>query len=329
MIRAISLFSGGLDSLLAIAVLKQQGIDVVALNFKTPFFGASTSNYTAAQQLEVPLYVLDIGDEYCSQLLRNPRYGYGKNMNPCIDCHGFMLKKAGDYMEQVGASFLCTGEVLGQRPMSQNKSALKTVEKLSTYADYIVRPLSAQLLDPTIPEKRGWIDRSRLLDLSGRSRVKQMQLAESFGIKEYPSPAGGCLLTDANFSRRLQHLMAHTDTLKPAALELLKVGRHFVLNEDTVLVVGRNHSENLKLEELLQPGDLRIKVSDFPGPSGLLRSDQPADQKLLHLTAGIVARYSDAKNNPHTTVKITAGDGSEPMLIKVAPLAPDQVPAFL
>ena len=203
-VKAISLFSGGLDSQLAVRLIQNQGIVVTGINFSSPFFGADKRTERAAHDLGIDLRVEPVGEEYLERVLKNPVYGYGKNMNPCIDCHAFMFRKAGDLMEELGASFIITGEVLGQRPMSQNRSALNAVDKLSGYKGYIVRPLSARLLEATVPEKEGWIQRELLLDISGRSRTRQMKLAEEYGIKEYPSPAGGCLLTEQNFARRLK-----------------------------------------------------------------------------------------------------------------------------
>ena len=243
--KAISLFSGGLDSQLAVAVIQKQGITVEGVNFTSPFFGADERTQKAARHLGINLHLLPVGEEYITQVLRNPKYGYGKNMNPCIDCHAFMIRKAGDFMSEIGASFIITGEVLGQRPMSQNKSSLMTVEKLSGYRGYVVRPLSGKLLSPTIPEQEGWIERDKLLDISGRGRTRQIQLAEELGIKEYPSPAGGCLLTEANYARRLRIIMDSKEIPGQTELELLKLGRHFILNEDILLRLLHNSKKCL------------------------------------------------------------------------------------
>lgn len=324
--KAISLFSGGLDSQLAVMLIKNQGIEVLGINFVTPFFGASPATIQAARDLGIELITMDISAEYIPGVLRNPVYGYGKNLNPCIDCHGFMLHKAGDYMSQVDASFLITGEVVGQRPMSQNKSALNAVDKISGYRGFIVRPLSGKLLPPTEPELRGWIDREALLDINGRGRGRQMELAEKYGIRDYPSPAGGCLLTEQNFARRLQKLLDRNTEAGAEEMEILKLGRHFIVGEDKLLVVGRNQSENRKMEDIAWPQDLLLKVADRPGPLGLLRYGG-YDEELMNYAAAIVARYSDAKNLDQARVKIfKPGDESNHTILEVTPLKPEEIP---
>ncbi|MEN6325936.1 MAG: tRNA 4-thiouridine(8) synthase ThiI [Syntrophomonas sp.] len=327
-VKAVSLFSGGLDSQLAVCLIKDQGIEVLGLNFASPFFGANEANYKAAEQLGIDLLTVDIGKEYIGEVLRKPVYGYGKNLNPCIDCHAYMLKKAGLFMQEHGASFLITGEVLGQRPMSQNRSALNAVDKLSGCKGLTLRPLSARLLPETIPETEGWIDRSRLLDISGRSRTRQMELADKFGIQDYPSPAGGCLLTDENFSRRIKPLLAIRDEIDPLEIEVYKVGRHFILEGNHLLVVGRKHSENERLQEIAGESDYLLKVVDRPGPLALLRSpDGVPCQQELEYAAAIVARYSDAKNEPLATLKVFQTGSEDCQTLTVAPLPPEQVPA--
>ncbi|MEN6460853.1 MAG: tRNA 4-thiouridine(8) synthase ThiI [Syntrophomonas sp.] len=317
--KAISLFSGGLDSQLAVCLLKEQGLEVIAMNFATPFFGATQKTYQAAQDLQVELMTIDISDVYMDKVLRNPVYGYGKNINPCIDCHAFMLKTAGQYMESLGASFLATGEVLGQRPMSQNKSALQAVEKLSGMRGLIVRPLSGRLLPSTIPENEGWIDREKMQDISGRSRKPQMELAEYYKITDYPSPAGGCLLTDQNFARRLFDLLDKNPAPGLDEIEILKLGRHFQMEPEVLLVIGRNHSENEQLKKLSRPGDLLLKVADRPGPLALIRGKDVVEEPQLQFAASLVARYSDAKNEALAPVKMMEFDETEKQIIQVAP----------
>lgn len=326
--KAISLFSGGLDSQVAVCLIKEQGIEVEAINFKSPFFGADDRTIKAAQLLDITLHTIDFGSEYINTVLKNPVYGYGKNMNPCIDCHAFMFRKAGDLMEELGASFIITGEVVGQRPMSQNKSALNAVDKLSGYKGYILRPLSAKILPPTIPEIEGWVDRDKLEDISGRSRQKQMELAQKFNIKEYPSPAGGCLLTEANFSNRLKKMLSIRPDSMPDDLEILKVGRHFYLG-DNLLAVGRNQSENNKIINIAHETDLLFKVIDRPGPTGILRQHEETTEEQIQLAASIVARYSDAKKEPIATVKVY--NTSEEILhtIQVKPMAVDEIPTSI
>ncbi|MDD2619579.1 MAG: tRNA 4-thiouridine(8) synthase ThiI [Syntrophomonadaceae bacterium] len=323
--KAISLFSGGLDSQLAVYLIKNQGIEVIGLNFVSPFFGANESTYKAAQELGIKLQTIDIGQEYISEVLRKPVYGYGKNLNPCIDCHAYMLKRAGHFMEEYNASFILTGEVLGQRPMSQTRSALSSVDKISGYKGLTLRPLSALLLPETIPESEGWIDRNQLLDISGRGRSRQMELAQEFGIHDYPTPAGGCLLTDENFSRRIKPLLATKDEIDPLEIEVYKVGRHFILNGN-LLVVGRNHAENERLQEIAAEADYLLKVIDRPGPLALFRSSSMPSQQEFEYVAAIVARYSDAKNETQATVKAFKTSSNDFQTFIVKPLSPEAVP---
>lgn len=327
-VKAVSLFSGGLDSQLAVCLVKDQGIEVLGLNFTSPFFGASEADYKAAEQIGIDLFTMDIGKEYISEVLRKPVYGYGKNLNPCIDCHAYMQKKAGLFMQENGASFLITGEVIGQRPMSQNRSALNAVDKLSGLKGLTLRPLSALLLPETIPETEGWINRSQLLDISGRGRNRQMELAEQYGIHDYPSPAGGCLLTDENFSRRIKPLLAERDEIHPQEIEVYKVGRHFILENNHLLVVGRKHAENERLQAIAGESDYLLKVIDRPGPLALLRSpDGVPGQQELDYAAAIVARYSDAKNEPQATLKVFQIGSEDYQILAVAPLRPEEIPA--
>ena len=287
--RCLALLSGGLDSMLAIKVVQAQGIEVLAIAFVTPFFGPQSAR-RAAQQLGIELVEHDVTDVYF-EMMRHPRYGFGGNMNPCIDCHGLMMRTAHGLLETYGASFIITGEVLGERPMSQSKSGLNAVLKLAADRDLVLRPLSAKLLDPTKPEREGWVDRERLLDLSGRGRKPQVELARQYGIAEYPQPAGGCLLTDVKFSQRLKELIAHEGLVR-ADIELLTAGRHFRLGERTKFVVGRKQDENQRLLDVKLPDDLILRPPhDVKGPVGLLRG--PADDQILNMAAMILCRYCD------------------------------------
>ncbi|MCK4272394.1 tRNA 4-thiouridine(8) synthase ThiI, partial [bacterium] len=256
MVVGIGLFSGGLDSILAVKVLQEQGIGIIGVTFTTPFFGAGRAS-EAARQLGMDHRILDITTEHL-EMVRHPKNGYGRNMNPCIDCHAMMFRKAGEFMEREGADFLFSGEVLGERPMSQNRGSLVRVARESGYEPVILRPLSARLLPETLPEREGKVDRERLLDLQGRGRKRQMELAAFYGIQDYPAPAGGCLLTDPIFSRRLRDLFQHSDSVTVQDLELLKVGRHLRLDDGFKMVVGRNQSENKRLGELCAPDDLLL-----------------------------------------------------------------------
>jgi tRNA-uridine 2-sulfurtransferase len=297
MVKAIALFSGGLDSMLAAKLVSMQNIDVVCITFTTPFFNAQKAQ-AAARQIILPLVVQDITDEHL-KMLKSPRYGYGKNMNPCIDCHTLMLQIAGKKMEETGSDFIITGEVLGQRPMSQNKQSLYVVAKNSGYYEYILRPLSAQLLDPIKAEGENLIDRSQLLSVQGRGRKHQIQLAADFGIVNYAPPAGGCLLTDPIFSRRLRDLFSHQGDRKIRDIELLKYGRHFRIGDNCKIIVGRNNADNEAIKKLITSDDLILNMTDFPGPLVLVPyGNADYDQ----IAAALCVRYSDAPDDLKATV---------------------------
>ena len=283
--RGLSLLSGGLDSQLAVRVLQRAGAEVEAVCFSTPFFDCAAAR-RAAVALGVKLHVVDFLDDEIA-LIKNPPHGFGSAMNPCIDCHATMIRRAGEMMSRLGYDFVATGEVRGQRPMSQNAQALVTVEKASGLEGRLVRPLSARLLEPTIPERDGLLDRERLLDLSGRARDRQIALAAEFGIVEYPSPAGGCKLTEAGFSRKLRDLMEHEGLDDRRLVELTVVARRFRLPDGTSVLLGRDQRENAILQG--EKGVVLYPVNTA-GPTALLprvRSD--AD---LELAKGIVGAYS-------------------------------------
>ena len=306
-VRGLGLMSGGLDSMLAVRVLLDQDIEMTGITFQTPFFGPEGAR-KAASQLGIPLRVVDIGAAHL-EMLKNPKYGYGSQMNPCIDCHALMLKTAGGIMDAEGFDFLSTGEVLGQRPMSQRKDALRAVDKLSGYGGYTLRPLSAKLLWETVPEELGKVDRQRLLDIHGRSRKPQMTLAAHYGIEEYPSPGGGCILTKAGFADRLRDLLATQEEVGLHDVELLKCGRHLRLPSGRRLVVGRIHGDNLKLQELARKQDLLLRVKGIPGPTGLLSVEAPEQE--VELAADIVAAYSDAPTGEDTVVVLSGREDRE------------------
>jgi tRNA-specific 2-thiouridylase len=267
--RALVLFSGGLDSMLAVELLRRCGVNVTPMTFVTPFFGSDAA-VKAAADLGLELEVMDITARHL-EMLKNPRYGYGKNMNPCIDCHALMVQVAMERLEGLAADFIATGEVLGERPKSQNRQALELVAMASGAKDLLLRPLSAQLLPETMPEREGWVDRESLFDLSGRSRRRQMDLAQEWGIGEYESPAGGCLLTDASFSARLRELMARVPGFDGADAAAIKEGRIFWTGS-TLIVLGRRHEENLCLVEMALPSDVLLREKDVPGPTALVRA---------------------------------------------------------
>lgn len=304
MVKAIALFSGGLDSILAAEVVRRQNIEVLCLTFETPFFSADKAK-AAARQINLPLAVENFTADHLI-MLKSPRYGYGKNMNPCIDCHTLMLKFAGRKMEETGADFILTGEVLGQRPMSQGKQSLYVVAKNSGYADYILRPLSALLLDPIKAERESKIDRSRLLSIQGRGRKIQMQMADDFGIKNYAPPAGGCLLTDAIFTRRLRDLFSHEEDRQIRDIELLKYGRHFRVSDDCKIIVGRNKADNNALQTLVREEDLVLFMANFPGPQVIV--PYGADESVMNTAASLCVRYSDAPDDQEAQVICRKGN---------------------
>jgi len=315
MSKALGLLSGGLDSSLAALALKRQGVDVTGIAFVTPFFGSSKAEEAAAQ-MEIPLIVRDISEVHLA-MLKNPRYGYGKNMNPCIDCHAMMFRLAGEVMKGEGFDFLFSGEVLGQRPMSQNLTALKTVSKHSGVGDRILRPLSAKLLPITPMEEEGLVDREGLLDIQGRSRKRQEALAAEWGLKEYPSSGGGCLLTEKHFSDRLRDLFTHHPEADVVEVELLKVGRQFRISPEAKLTLGRNKEDNEKIKALARSGDLILKADDLPGPIGLFSGTPKEDD--IRTACAIVASYGKGQKRESVAVRIAGEAGEEVMTIPPLP----------
>jgi len=292
--KALALLSGGLDSTLAVRLVQGQGIDVVAVNFVSPFCLCGRGGCGAAgmaKQLQIPLKTISLGEEYL-MIVKNPKYGYGKNMNPCIDCRILMFKKAKNYADEIGASFLFTGEVLDERPMSQHKKALDIIEKEAELEGMIVRPLSAKLLPMTDVEKKGWIDREKLLDIRGRSRKKQIELVKEFDIKDYPCPAGGCLLTYKDFAAKIRDLFEHEKRIRIKDVLFLKTGRHFRFEENKV-IVGRNKTENERLRDLKDVNDYYFEVPDCGSPLAILQG--PKKEKAIEVAAALTARYSDSK----------------------------------
>jgi tRNA U34 2-thiouridine synthase MnmA/TrmU len=270
--KAIGLLSGGLDSTLAVKLMVDQGIEVIAVKFTSPFCqcdsGGCCHAAEQASRMGIPLKTFAKGDDYL-EVVRHPKHGWGSGMNPCIDCRIFMLKKTVAYMEEIGASFLFTGEVLGQRPMSQHRRALDLIERESGLVNRILRPLSAQLLPPTEAEINGWVDREKLLAVNGRSRKPQIALAQELGVTDYPCPAGGCLLTDKSFAARLRDLFAHSGDVVMRDVRLLKYGRHFRIGAAKV-ICGRDSADNKVLRQLRQPDEELYDLVDVRGPTVLL-----------------------------------------------------------
>jgi len=293
--KAIALFSGGLDSCLAIKIIQNMGIEVEAVNINTGFesnFEKEEYLKKTAEELGVKFTSIDTREQFLDEILFSPKYGYGKNFNPCIDCHANMINIAYNYMKKVEAKFIISGEVLGQRPMSQKLDGLNKMQKLLKKPEIVVRPLSAKLLPPTSPEIKGWIDREKMYDISGRERKIQMELAEKFGLKNYESPAGGCLLTDRNFSNRLRDFIK-TRKLEVADIDILKVGRHFKINDKKV-IISRNKDENPILKAYNGDKFLKMFPIGVPGPVGLI--ERNSDEETKKLAAKILLTYTKAKN---------------------------------
>lgn len=339
-VKAIGLVSGGLDSALAVALLKKQGIELLGLHYfngfspgalKAEVFGADSLErmlekraQDLGRSLGIPVEVVDISEEYLD-LLVSPRHGYGANVNPCIDCRIYMLKKTKARMERDGACFVFTGEVLGQRPMSQHRRAMNTVERESSLKGLLLRPLCAKLLPTTIPETEGWVSREGLFDIQGRSRKRQMKLAEELGLTGYSSPAGGCTLTDENYARKFKDLLDHKKqpALSRKEAILLSIGRHMRLSPRIKIVVGREEAENHYLER--HWGDCWLAMTlDHPGPTVLIQGD-PAE-KDLETAAAITARYSDAKYLERVRVEVRKGDTER--ILHVAPLSDEELERY-
>jgi hypothetical protein len=326
-VKAIGMISGGLDSTLAVALVKRQGIEVKAVHFYTGLCITETQRrkggrpdgtvprneaLRAAADLEVDVEYVDLSESGYLDVIVNPRYGYGANANPCVDCRIFMMRKAREIMEAEGASFVFTGEVLGQRPKSQRRDTLRVVEREGGLEGRLLRPLSALLLEPTIPEREGLVDRSRLLDLSGRSRQRQMALARELGIADWPQPAGGCCyLTDEAFARKFFDVLDAREAageerrLRKEDVVLLSTGRHFRLSPRAKLVVGRSEVENAILDGY-GAGRARLEARGVPGPVALVEGTPTWEERLL--AARIVARYGKARTLPKAAVEWREGD---------------------
>ncbi|MBP5511752.1 MAG: tRNA 4-thiouridine(8) synthase ThiI [Kiritimatiellae bacterium] len=304
-VRGLSLMSGGLDSRLAILVLKEQGIEMEAVVFSSPFFKIKAA-VEGAKLLGVKLHIVDFTADIL-ELLKKPRHGFGGAMNPCIDCHARMIKRAGEMRVAMGFDFVSTGEVLGQRPMSQNATSLGIVERDSALGGYLLRPLSAQLLEPTVPETDGRVDRSRLLALTGRSRKPQIELAKTrYHLDSWPSPAGGCMLTESGFARKLREEAEHEGLDDLFCVKLLTRGRHFRLPGGTRAVVGRDASDNAALEEMRRPGDVLIHTENVPGPSILLPYGPKGDD--LETALALCAAYSDHDHMAEVSLRVLSDE---------------------
>jgi tRNA-specific 2-thiouridylase len=301
MTRALAMISGGLDSILAAKLIKEQGIEVIGICFRSYFFNEENAK-RMTKQIGIQLEVIDFSKEHFD-MVRDPKHGWGKNMNPCIDCHSMMMRYSGELLEKFNADFIITGEVLNQRPMSQNRSALDVVKKQSGFSDKILRPLCAKNLKETQMEIDGLVDREKLLDISGRNRKPQMALADKWGIKDYPSPAGGCKLTEPNYSIRLKEVLDRKEDVTEKDIHLLKYGRHFISENNTKVIVSRTGEEGEKIKQLLNNKDMMFITSKFNGAMVIIpEGDNPTDGDLI-FACRLAVRYSKGKDEELVRVK--------------------------
>ncbi len=339
-IRAVALISGGLDSMLAARLIQDQGVHVEGLNFYTGFCVEGHTHAIrrhdrdrpkrnnalwVAEQLGVPLHIVDVVEDY-KDVVINPRHGYGQFMNPCLDCKGFMVARAREWMEQHDFDFIITGEVIGQRPKSQLRRSMPIVARESGAGDRLLRPLCAKLLEPTLPEREGWVDREQLLDWSGRSRKPQIELAEAFGFEDYAQPAGGCcFLTDPYYSRKLRDLWQARGERRYELddIMLLKVGRHLRPRPHFKLIIAREEGENRFLQGYRR-AFTHLEPVTHPGPLCLL--DGEASDEDLQLAARLVARFSRGREAPSVTVAVAGAGGADRRELSVPPLPVEQVP---
>lgn len=331
------LLSGGLDSTLAVRLMQEQNIEVEALHFTTIFCNCTSSKASChsesdylASKFKVPIKVINNTAPFI-EAVKRPKYGYGSNMNPCIDCRINMFKSAHKYMTESGASFIVTGEVLGQRPMSQHKQAMRLIEKESGLEGLVLRPLSAHLLEETIPEKNGWVDRKKLLAIKGRSRKPQISLADLLEIKDYPCPSGGCLLTDPGFSARMKDLLTCEPDASTNDMQLLKSGRYFRFDKYTKAIVGRDETDNKVIQARAQAGDLLLEVKDCPGPVTLIRSNNgKVSDDNIRLAAAITARYADANDSIQVSVSVRKALTDEPeSIVQVTPSKQAEIDRYM
>lgn len=322
--KALVLLSGGLDSLLATKIILDQGLDAEAVHFITPFCKYNRNFIDrVSREFGIKVHAIFLGQEFL-EVVTNPPHGYGSQMNPCIDCRILMLKKAKELADKIGAEFLVTGEVLDERPFSQRLNAMQLIEREAGLEDKILRPLSAKLLPPTEAERNGWIDGERLFAIRGRSRKPQMELATKYGIKDYPTPSGGCLLTDPAFARRIRDHLKHEGKLTLNDAILLTIGRHFRINKVKV-IAGRNMDENNRLQEIAEQNQIpHLMVKEYKGPITLIIGEVNLD--ILEKAAAITVRYSDApKNTPVKVLYKYEGKESE---ITATAISDDQLDHF-
>ena len=330
--KALLLLSGGLDSTLAGKLLLDQGIEVEAVNYVTPFCRCSPKNggcsaaRNAAEMLGIPVTVRSLGEEYLA-VIKSPRFGRGKGMNPCIDCRVFMFSAARTHMEETGADFIATGEVVGERPMSQNRRSMQLIERKSGLTGMVVRPLSAKLLPPGIPEREGYVDRTRLAGISGRRRLPQFELAERIGVYEYLCPAGGCLLTDPSFAARFTDLLEHDPECGMPEVRLLSYGRHFRLPSGRKIIMGRNEGDNAAIVRLGAENYHLLEPDVTTGPTVLVGPD--AGEEDIRTAAGLLAGYTKGGIVMDVAVQDRAPDGARRILRSVSPADRDAARTWL
>lgn len=325
MTRALALISGGLDSILAAKIIKDQGIEVIGICFKSYFFGPSNAK-RMTEQIGIQLEVIDFSEEHF-EMTKAPKHGHGKNMNPCIDCHAMMMRYAGELLQKFNADFIITGEVLNQRPMSQNKSSLNVVKKESGFAEKILRPLCARVLPATEMELNGLVDREKLMGITGRGRKVQMELAEKWGIKDYPSPAGGCKLTEPNFAIRLRELIEHKEDVSENDIELLRFGRHFRVSQNAKVISTRTGAEAKDIKQYLTEDDIAFLVKDFSGSMVVIVGD-PSKEDVV-FAAKVAGRYSKGKDEEN--LKVIYGNYSKAYNndIEVKPATDDELKEYM
>lgn len=320
--KAIALYSGGLDSTLAILVMQKQGVEVTAITFMNHFgcdisdkSSCSRDPFAASIKFGFKVKLSHLSDKFL-EIVKNPKYGHGKNMNPCLDCRVLMLKEAKVFMEMINADFLITGEVVGQRPMSQRRDCFPMIDKAADVKGLVVRPLCGKILPSTIAEDSGLIKKELMYDFNGRNRKPQMALANELGLTEYPAPAGGCLLTDPNYSYKLKDLLEHNKDPEYKDINFLKLGRQFRFSDDCKIFVGRHKEENETIMAFADPSDCMMRVEGFGSPTVVLLGN--VTDKATQLAASICARYSDAKKLPE--VQVTVTNGNKNYYINVKPV---------
>lgn len=325
MTRVLAMVSGGLDSILAAKLIKEQGIEVIGVCFKSYFFSPENA-IKMCKQIDMPLEIVDFSEEHF-QMVKNPKHGYGKNMNPCIDCHAMMMTYAGELLEKFNADFIITGEVLNQRPMSQNKRSLDLVKKESGFSNKILRPLCAKNIEATEMELNGLVDREKLLDISGRTRTVQIELAQKWGIVDYPSPAGGCKLTEPNYSIRLEDLMENRENIEEKDINLLKYGRHFRLSPNAKIVATRTEEETMNAKKCITKEDLVFFPSKFAGAMIAIIGN-PSEEEI-EFAAKVAGRYSKGKNEE--TLEVKYGHYTKPLqnIITVKPATEEELKQYM